>query len=89
MTSFERRRRDRFCLESKIKYALDRTDEVLLEGDIVNISAFGLCFNTSAELREGQEVIFKDILPNYYETAIVVWTEKTDGDCYRVGLQFK
>ena len=89
MTSFERRKRDRFYLESKIKYVLNRTDEVLLKGDIVNISAFGLCFNTAMELREGQEIIFKDILPNYYETATVVWIEKTDSEYYKVGLQFK
>ena len=89
MTSFERRKHERVNLESKIEYVLNYTDEVLLEGEIVNLSQFGLCFNTSTELREGQEIIFQDNLPNDYQTAIVVWIEKTAGDYYTVGLQFK
>jgi len=89
MTSFERRKHERVNLESKIEYVLNHTDEVLLEGEIVNLSQFGLCFNTSTELREGQEIIFQDNLPNDYQTAIVVWIEKTAGDYYTVGLQFK
>lgn len=89
MISFERRKRDRFHLESKIKYTLNGTDEASLEGDLVNISSFGLCFSTAVALREGQEVMFRDVLPNYYETAIVVWVKKTDVNCYKVGLQFK
>jgi hypothetical protein len=89
MISFERRKRDRFSLDSKIKYTLDGTREALLEGNLVNISAFGLCFNTTMELSKGQKIIFRDVLPNYHDTATVVWTEKTDGDCYKVGLQFK
>jgi hypothetical protein len=89
MTSFERRKHERVNLESKIEYVLNHTDEVSLEGEIVNLSQFGLCFNTSTELREGQEIIFQDNLPNDYQTAIVVWIEKTAGDYYTVGLQFK
>jgi len=89
MTSFERRKHERVNLESKIEYVLNHTDEVLLEGEIVNLSQFGLCFNTSTELREGQEIIFQDNLPNDYQTAIVVWIEKTAGNYYTVGLQFK
>jgi len=89
MTSFERRKHERVDLESKIEYVLNHTDEVFLEGEIVNLSQFGLCFNTSAELREGEEIIFKDNLPNDYQTAIVVWIEKTAGNYYMVGLQFK
>ena len=89
MTSFERRKHGRVNLESKIEYILNHTDEVFLEGEIVNISQFGLCFNTSTELREGQEITFKDNLPNDYQTAIVVWIEKTSGNSYTVGLQFK
>ena len=89
MTSFERRKHERVNLESKIEYVLNYTDEVLLEGEIVNLSQFGLCFNTSTELREGQEIIFQDNLPNDYQTAIVVWIEKTAGNYYTVGLQFK
>jgi c-di-GMP-binding flagellar brake protein YcgR len=89
MTSFERRKHERVDLESKIEYVLNHTDEVFLEGEIVNLSQFGLCFNTSAELREGEEIIFKDNLPNDYQTAIVVWIEKTAGNYYTVGLQFK
>jgi hypothetical protein len=89
MTSFERRKHERVNLESKIEYVLNHTDEVFLEGEIVNLSQFGLCFNTSAELREGQEIIFKDNLPNNYQTAIVAWIEKTAGNYYTVGLQFK
>ena len=89
MTSFERRQDGRVDFERKIEYVLDHTDEVFLEGEIVNISQFGLCFNTSTELREGQEIIFMDNLPNDYQTAIVVWIEKTSGNYYTVGLQFK
>ena len=89
MTSFERRINGRSDLESKVEYGLNYKDEVFLEGDIVNISQSGLCLNTSTELREGQEIIFKDILPAGYQTATVVWIEKTDGNYYLVGLQFK
>jgi hypothetical protein len=88
MTSFERRIHGRWYLEGKIEYVLNHTDEVFLEVKIVNISQFGLCFNTSTELREGQEIIFKDNLPNDYQTAIVVWIEKTSGNSYTVGLRF-
>ena len=86
-TPFERRRRDRFCLEGKIKYALNH-DEAFFEGDIINISALGVCFNTSIELREGQEVIFKNILLAGHQTATVVWIKKTCSNNYKVGLQF-
>ena len=89
MTSFERRKHERVDLESKIEYVLNHTDEVFFEGEIVNLSQFGICFNTSAELREGEEIIFKDNLPNDYQTAIVVWIEKTASNYYTVGLQFK
>jgi len=89
MTSFERRKHERVDLESKIEYVLNHTDEVFFEGEIVNLSQFGICFNTSAELREGEEIIFKNNLPNDYQTAIVVWIEKTASNYYTVGLQFK
>jgi hypothetical protein len=89
MTSFERRQYGRVDFESKIEYVLNHTDEVFLEGDIVNVSAFGLCLYTATELRDGQEIIFKDILPNDHQTGVVVWIEKTDDNNYIVGLQFK
>jgi c-di-GMP-binding flagellar brake protein YcgR len=89
MTSFERRQDGRVDLESKVEYVLNYTDQVVLEGNIVNVSAFGLCLYTSTELREGQEIIFKDILPNDHQTGIVVWIEKTGNNYYMVGLQFK
>jgi c-di-GMP-binding flagellar brake protein YcgR len=89
MPSFERRKYERVNLESKIEYVLNHTDEVFLEGEIVNLSQFGLCFNTYIELREGEEIIFKDNLPNDYQTAMVVWIEKTAGNYYMVGAQFK
>jgi hypothetical protein len=89
MTLFDRRKHGRVNFESKMDYAFNLKDEMLLEGNIVNISASGLCLNTSTELKEEQEIIFKDILPGGYQTATVVWTEKTDDNCYMVGLQFK
>jgi len=89
MTSFERRKNGRAVLESKVEYVLNYKDEVFLEGDIVNISESGLCLNTSTELKEGQEIIFKDILLAGYKTANVVWIDKTDDNYYTVGLQFK
>jgi hypothetical protein len=89
MTSFERRKHERVDWENKIEYVLNHTDEVFLEGEIVNLSQFGICFNTSAELREGEQIIFKDNLPNDYQTAIVVWIEKKASNYYTVGLQFK
>lgn len=88
-TSFERRRRDRFYLDVKIKYVLNHADEVFLEGDIVNISALGICLNTSTKLEEGQEIIFKNVLPAGHQRATVVWIGKTGGNYYKVGLQFK
>ena len=89
MTSFDRRKHGRIDFESEIEYVLNHTDKVFYKGNIVNVSESGLCLNTSTELREGQEIIFKDILPAGYQTATVVWIEKTDGNYYMVGLQFK
>jgi hypothetical protein len=88
MPSFDRRIDDRFFREGKIEYVLNHDDEVVLEGEIVNISQFGLCFYTSTELRERQEILFKDNQPNDCQSAIVLWVEKTDGNFYSVGLQF-
>ena len=88
MTSFERRKDERVEYEGKTEYTLNLNDEVLLEGDIVNISANGLCLRTVVELREGEEITFQDSLPAGYQTATVVWIEKTDGD-YLVGLKFQ
>jgi hypothetical protein len=89
MTLFDRRKHGRIDFENKMEYVLNYRDEVFLEGNIVNISSCGLCLNTSTELREGQEIIFKDILPGGHQTATVVWIEKTDDNYYMVGLQFK
>jgi hypothetical protein len=88
MPSFDRRRHDRFDREGKIEYVLNHDDEVVLEGEIVNISQFGLCFTTSAELRAGQEILFKDNHPDDHQTAIVAWVEKIGDNYYSVGLQF-
>ncbi len=89
MTSFDRRKDERVSIESKVEYVLNFTDDEEFHGDIVDISAFGLCFNTTVELREGQEIIFKNIFPSGHQTATVVWIEKTDNNYYRVGLEFK
>ena len=89
MTSFERRKDERVDFESKIEYVLNHTDEVSFEGSIVNISPFGLCLNISTELREGQEIIFKDTLTTGHQTAMVVWIDKTNDNSYMVGLQFR
>jgi hypothetical protein len=88
MTSFDRRRHDRFDREGKIEYVFNYDDDVILEGEIINISQFGLCFTTSAELRPGQEILFKDNHPDDHQSAVVIWVEKTDGGYYAVGLQF-
>jgi hypothetical protein len=88
MTSFDRRIHGRFYRAGKVEYVLNHNDEVVLEGEIVNISQVGLCFNTLTELREGQEILFNDYLPNDRQTAIVLWVEKIDGSYYAVGLQF-
>jgi hypothetical protein len=89
VTSFERRKDERVDFESKIEYVLNHTDEVSFEGNIVNISPFGLCLNISTELREGQEIIFKDTLTTGHQTAMVVWIDKTNDNSYMVGLQFR
>ena len=89
MTSFDQRKNNRFNVESKIEYFLNHTDEVSFEGDIVNITENGLCFQTTKELREGQEIIINNILPINCQIATVVWIEKTDGNSYMVGLQCK
>jgi len=88
MPSFDRRIHDRFFREGKIEYVSIHDDDVVLEGEIININQIGLCLNTSTELREGQEILFKDNQPNDRQTAVVLWVEKIDGNYYAVGLQF-
>jgi hypothetical protein len=88
VTSFDRRKDERVDFESKIEYVLNHTDEVFLEGNIVNISPFGLCINISTELREGEEIVFKDTFSTGHQTATVVWIEKTNDNNYMVGFQF-
>jgi hypothetical protein len=90
MTSpFDQRRDGRVPLESKIEYVLNHTDEVILEGDIIDVSQSGLCFQTTEALRQGQEIMVKNILPIKSQIGTVVRIEKSYGDYYTVGLQFK
>ncbi len=89
MTSFDQRKHERVNVESKIEYILNHTDEVFLEGDIVDITESGLCFQTTKELREGQEIVVKNILPINCQTATVVWIKKINDNYYKIGLQLK
>lgn len=89
MTSFDQRKQERINVESKIEYILNHTDQVFLEGDIVDITESGLCFQTTKELREGQEIIIKNNLPVNSQIATVVWIEKINDNYYKVGLQIK
>jgi hypothetical protein len=72
-----------------IEYTLNSTSpsEACI-GFVLNITASGLCLKTNKQLKEGQNIIIKNLLSATSKKAVVRWIQRSSTIYYKVGLEF-
>lgn len=61
----------------------------IFTGITTDISNSGMGLYTRNALTEGQEIVIKSILPVYFDSAIVRWSEHVDESSFKIGLEFR
>ncbi len=75
------RRADRYPVEMKVRFLVGKQPE-RCEGELVNISEFGLCLKSPVPLAENQSLQIETELPNACRLGSVRWARRANGGCF-------
>ncbi len=80
-----KRKERRYTTDIQVLYKTEKQDE-LLEGDIINLSTYGICLKIYKPLFVGEVISIHTNLPNSCQSACVQWIKKIKRDYYIAGL---
>lgn len=80
-----KRKEMRYTTDIQILFKTDKHDE-LLEGDIINLSTYGICLKIYKPLIVGEVISINTNLPNSCQSAYVQWIKKIERDYFIAGL---
>jgi hypothetical protein len=86
---FEQRKNERYEeSEAVLEYTLSpfSADEIFI-AEIVNYSQTGICIRSSGRIPPGQEITIRNFTNSPTGTALVIWSEKSNGDTHITGLK--
>lgn len=87
---FENRKHDRYeYTGDKLEYTLSpfSTDEIF-KADVIDFNHLGLCLLSANYVEEGEEITIRDFMDYRFQSAKVLWVEKTDEGLFKMGLLF-
>jgi DNA-binding response OmpR family regulator len=80
-----KRRELRYTTDIQVLFHIDKQDEIL-EGDIINLSKYGMCLKVYKSLHQGQVITINTELPTSCQSAYVQWIKKMESDYFIAGL---
>ncbi len=85
----ERRLEPRISFYCPVEFVLKTEPDRILKGAVRDVSRSGLGLTSYTELRAGQEIIIKSIVPTPHREYTVRWLVKVREDLFSVGLRAK
>lgn len=83
----ERRCEARTPFYCPLEFVLKSAPDKILRGAVRDVTMLGLGITSYAELRQGQEIVIKSIVPTSYREYVVRWAIRVREDLFSVGLR--
>jgi hypothetical protein len=85
---FEQRKNERYEESGAVlEYMLGPFADEIFVAEIVNYSQTGICIRSSGRIQPGQEITIRNFMNSPSDTAVVIWSEKSDEDTFITGLK--